>query len=149
MAAPVAPPHVLSDGTCSFCALPAHTHIGIGGPVDPARFHWGEAPRPPRRRQFGESEVDVRAAQLLGNAGHAAPAFRTKHGREPMSFWQRQKLEGAIAQGQPPFPHTTHLVMSVITGGAWTFVWAAHYLGSARYRYLRSRRRSLQKAGLL
>ncbi|WP_433802977.1 hypothetical protein [Actinomycetospora sp. CA-084318] len=155
MTAPVAPPHVLPDGTCSFCALPAYTHLGVNGPVDPARWHWGEAPAPApapapqRRRRFGESETDARAAQVLGNTGHAAPAFRTKHRREPQSFWQRTKLEGAIAQGQPPFPHTGHLIVTIFTGGTWGIVWAAHYYSSARYRYLRSRRRALVQAGLM
>lgn len=87
--------------------------------------------------------VDYRMSEVLGN-DDKPPA---------VSGWTRfthqMNVQTQVQHGQPRFPHLLHAIMTIMTGGLWALVWWAHWMGSARRRYQRTRIRQLDAAGLL
>lgn len=87
--------------------------------------------------------VDYAMSEVLGN--HDKPPAVTGWTR----FTHQVDVDAQVTHGQPRFPHLLHAIMTIMTGGFWGLVWWAHWMGSARRRYQRSRRAALAEAGLL
>lgn len=92
------------------------------------------------RRQLRED--DARAQELLNTDLPPRPTTWDR-------FRQAAVMEQHVTHGQPPFPHTLNIVLSVLTGGLWLPVYWLMWLGSARRRYQRQRRGLLRREGLL
>jgi hypothetical protein len=56
--------------------------------------------------------------------------------------------EAAVQNGQPDFPHTTHVVLTVVTCGLWGPIYWGNWLVSRQRRYRRARRRELRRHGI-
>jgi hypothetical protein len=61
---------------------------------------------------------------------------------------QDYTLETAVQNGQPPFPHTGNILLSVLTCGLWLPVYWGNWMVSKRRRYQQARRAELRAHGI-
>lgn len=95
----------------------------------------------------GPTAADIRrrkaakAAEAGASAAHGLRAAKRKLVHE-------YQVEAAVQQGVPPFPHTTHAVLTILTVGLWSPIWWGNWMLSKRRRMLNARRAELRRNGI-
>lgn len=96
-------------------------------------------------RWTNRGDAARRAAEVLGNPPSGS------RGRPPAArgVLHQARMETAVQEGQPSFPHAANLALSIATAGVWLPVYGLWWLGSAQRRYQRRRRALLRAEGLM